>query len=389
MAELGAFIAAGALLAHYWKRLIHGDPPPPAPMAPRSCDRTAKTVRLQQLIPSGLPGPEHFEVVASKAPTADEVPEGGILLRVDYFSADPYLRSGCKSEEKGGAVPRDMEGFVAGHVLCSRHPDWVAGDLFGGSLPFTTVQLLGPEALARRSLLWKLTGMLTPATLSHGIGALGMPGATAYGGLVDVLRPTKPGEVLWVSAAAGAVGSLVGQMAKNVHGLKTVGTCGGPAKVERLKRLGFDAAVDYKQAPDAESLAKAIEGASGGPKKISMYFDNVGGTHFEAAMATLAPHGRVAVCGSISHYNEREPKPDRFFPADMIYSFQRVEGFMCLPWLTGARGNFFADMARWVAEGKVVVEETRFTGAEAWPTAFQALFTGQNTGKVVVDVRDS
>lgn len=116
------------------------------------------------------------------------------------------------------------------------------------------------------------------------------------------------------------------------------------------------------------------------------YFDNVGGMHFEAAMGALRAHGRVAVCGGITHYCEGERQPERFFPTDMIYTFQRVEGFMCAPWLSGARGNFLGDMSRWLGEGKVVVEETRFSGIEQWPAAFRSLFTGANTGKVVVDV---
>ena len=112
----------------------------------------------------------------------------------------------------------------------------------------------------------------------------------------------------------------------------------------------------------------------------------VGGIHFEAAMATLRPHGRVAICGGISAYNNSERTPQRLFPMDMIYSFQRIEGFMCMPWLSGKKGNFLPEMHSWLREGKIVVEETHFTGIEAWPDAFQALFTGANTGKVTVDV---
>ena len=136
------------------------------------------------------------------------------------------------------------------------------------------------------------------------------------------------------------------------EGCTVIGSAGGPAKCEMLKsKFGFDHAVDYKTAPTAEALAAKLKACA--PKGIDMYFDNVGGTHFEAAMTTLAERGRVAVCGGISRYNEGERQPERFFPTDMIYSFQRVEGFMCLPWLSGKQGSFHKDMATWMAQGKI------------------------------------
>jgi hypothetical protein len=356
---------------------------------------TSKTVTLLTLIPEGLPLPEHFELVEGPAPVESVLPEGALLLKALCFSADPYLRGGCKS----GAVPRPMSGFVSGKVLASKKEGWVAGDFFGASLPFTTVQVLTAEAAAK-TLLWKLTGLVDKATnISRGIGVLGMPGSTAYGGLIDVLRPKpaaerKPGaapEVLWVSGAAGAVGGMVGQLAKQLYGCTVIGSCGGADKCALVtEKFGFDFAIDYKAcgtdgAPaTAKELAAAVRAVC--PDGVDMYFDNVGGAHFEAAMAVLRPHGRVAVCGGIAHYNAGERQPERIFPTDMIYTFQRIEGFTCMPWLSGAKGQFLADMAQWLGEGKVAVEETSFAGAASWPMAFQALFTGANTGKVVVDV---
>ena len=353
---------------------------------------SAKTVTLTSYIPSGLPTNEHFTIIESPLPTENDMTEGSILLQVLSMSADPYLRSGCKSEANGGAIPRPMAGFVAGKVLASKRPDFVAGDFFGASLPFTTVQII-PAEKAKTTLIWKLTGMVTEETISHGIGVLGMPGSTAYGGLLDVLRP-KPSseqkegekqETLWVSGSAGCVGSLVSQIGKNVCNLKVIGSCGGPEKVSLcVDTFGVDAAVDYKQCPDRASLDSALKIHA--PEGIDMYFDNVGGMHFEVAMENLRPYGRAAICGGISHYNEGERSAERIFPTDMIYGFKRIEGFMCRPWLAGKKGNFLKDMSQWLGEGKVKVEETFFDGIESWPMAFQSLFTGKKRGKVVVKI---
>lgn len=360
----------------------------------------ARTVTLTSVVPEGLPGPEHFSIVETPAPTEDSLVEGDLLLQVMVMSADPYLRPGIKS----GEVPRPMSGFVAGRVVTSRKQGWESGDFFGASLPFSTFQVLSAEAAAK-TVMWKLTGKVTEETISHGIGVLGMPGSTAYGGLIDVLRPTKAAEasaegsaaaaspptspeVIWVSGSAGAVGSMVGQLAKNVFGCTVIGSCGGPAKCALVKeKFGFDEVVDYKAVeggPSAEALTAALKKVA--PDGIDMYFENVGGAHFEAAMASLRPHGRVALCGGISNYNKGEAVPERFFPMKMIYSFQRVEGFMCMPWLSGQKGKFLDDMSEWLQQGKIAVEETHFSGVDQWPLAFQSLFTGGNTGKVVVKV---
>lgn len=277
-----------------------------------------------------------------------------------------------------------MVGFIAGRVVASNHSNWVVGDLFGGSLPFCTVQVVTADQL-KNGALWKLTHVLDEAHISYGIGILGMPGSTAYGGLIDVLQP-KAGETIWVSGAAGAVGGLVGQIAKNVVGCKVIGSAGGGAKCNMVTNFyGFDACVDYKQATDAASLAAAVKSASGG-QGIDMYFENIGGMHFEAALANLRPRGRIAVCGTISVYNESKPVQEKISVSSLIYNTTRIEGFVCHPWLTGARGNFLSDMAKWLKEGKLRVEETTFDGIDKWPEAFQALFLSKNSGKVVVRV---
>jgi len=258
----------------------------------------------------------------------------------------------------------------------------VAGDLFGASLALTTLQVVVPDG----QLMWKLTDHVTREEISLGIGILGMPGSTAYGGLLDVLDgKNSEGQTIWVSAAAGAVGGMVGQLAKNVLNCTVIGSAGGPDKCRLLvEELGYDHAVDYRACGSKDELAAAIKSVA--PDGIDMYFENVGGMHFEAAMDCLRTKGRVAICGRISQYNDAEAPGVRFDPGQMIYSFQRVEGFMCLPWLTRQKGNFVEDMAQWMHEGKIKVKETFYDGVESWPTAFRALFDGTNIGKVVVRV---
>jgi len=279
-----------------------------------------------------------------------------------------------------------MNGFVSGRVLESKSKDWKKGDFFGANLPLSTIQILGAKHRSA-TVMWKLNGMVDEKTISLGVGVLGMPGSTAYGGLIDVLRPIK-GQTLFVSAASGAVGSLVGQIGKSVYGLKTIGSCGGSEKSKYIKsKFGFDESIDYKALP--KDFAKGLEALSSelkrtAPDGIDMYFENVGGIFFEAALKALRPYGRIAVCGCISGYNEKNPPMSKLYIGQMIYSFQRIEGFVCSPWLRGERGNFLKDMSKWLKEGKVKPEETFFKGVESWPLAFRSLFTGKKRGKVVV-----
>lgn len=351
------------------------------------------TLMLVEAIPEGMPEAKHFDVTYDdKALSESDVGDGGILIELLILSADPYMRGMVKATNSytgSSELPRPISGFVAGKVVHSKSEKWNAGDLFGASLGFTTFQVLDAATLGK-TLMWNLTPFISEAEISWGIGILGMPGSTAYGGLIDILRPVLPVEgeepkdqVIWVSGAAGAVGGYVGMMAKNVYNCKVIGSCGGEAKGTLIKeKFGFDHAVDYKTCADAEALTAAIKEVA--PDGIDMYFENVGGMHFEAAMASLRVHGRIAVCGGISKYNDGERTPEKFFPTDMIYKFQRVEGFMCHPWLSGAKGQFLKDCSTWLKEGKLTVEETSYDGISSWPEAFAALFTGANTGKVVV-----
>jgi len=168
----------------------------------------------------------------------------------------------------------------------------------------------------KTTLMWKLTDYINESQISLGIGVLGMPGATAYGG-IDTLRPEK-GQTIFISAAAGAVGGLVGQLAKTLYDCKVIGSCGGSDKGKMItEEWGFDHAIDYKTCKNKDDLVAALKAVA--PNGIDMYFENVGGMHFEAAMETLANFGRVAVCGMIDGYNEL-PKPTPFWPMKMIYT---------------------------------------------------------------------
>lgn len=353
----------------------------------QSLQHVSKNLHLKKSIDFGLPGPENFEVLETMV-SSNDLADGALLIQVLAVSADPYLRNSIKITEgamnagtnKQGAI---MQGFVSGKVLRSNNPAWIEGDFFAAHSHFSTVQIVSKESVKG---FRKLTGLIEGEhQISLGVGILGMPGATAYGGLIDVLRPLA-GETIFVSAAAGAVGGLVGMIAKNVYGCKVIGSCGGPVKCALIKeKYGFDHAIDYKAIPDAKALIAELKKVA--PEGIDMYFESVGGMHFEAAFASLRDKGRIAVCGEIAEYSAEHPNLSSISLMRMIYTFQRIEGFVCGPWLRGEKGDFAADISKWIKEGKVVLQEESFTdGLENWPAAFNSLFTGANIGKVVVRV---
>ena len=243
---------------------------------------TARTLFLKQSLDEGHPTAEIFEFKESSVDVGT-ISEGSIAVEIQVISADPYLRGQIKSTGsiKAGTP---MFGFVGGKVIASKTEAWGVGDLFGSRLPFSTYQILTPEILAS-TVTWKLTDLISESEISLSIGVLGMPGATAYGGVVDVRRPNA-GETIFISAAAGAVGSLAGQIAKEIYNCKVIGSCGGPEKSELVKsQFKFDAAIDYKTTHTTAELVAAIKQFA--PEGIDMYFENVGGIHFDAALATL------------------------------------------------------------------------------------------------------
>lgn len=340
-----------------------------------------ESLHLIAPLDEGMPGPEHFRIDRNEKKLSElvtECEEGGIVIRNLVFSADPYLRGMIKSS--GSLKGSQMIGFVAGKVIHSKNSNWKEGDLFGANLPFITVAALSAKEAAT---LWSLTGKISEDKISYGIGVLGMPGSTVYGGLIDVLQ-AKQGETIFISGAAGAVGGMVGMLAKTLFNCTVIGSCGGPEKAAFIKeKYGFDHAIDYKTTSNREEMVAALRAVA--PDGIDMFFDNVGGFHLEAALEVLRARGRVAICGQIQEYNHKVPVPVNWHPMKMIYSQQRIEGFVCSEWLAGRRGNFHTDMPRWLEEGKLAtIQETVFEGITSWPLAFQSLFTGGNTGKVVV-----
>lgn len=349
---------------------------------------TSKSVILIDNINEGVPGPEHFRIGETPFDVegaTNSLAEGSIIVQLLVISADPYLRGMIRNDRspfyvRPGGV---MKGFVAGKIVASKNGDWTEGDLFGSHLEFTTYQVVTGEQIKQVGFR-KLTNLIDESQISLGIGVLGMPGSTSYGGLIDILQP-KEGETIFISAAAGAVGGMVGMLAKQLYHCKVIGSCGGEEKCTFIKeKYGFDHAIDYKTVKNKEELVAKLKEIA--PEGIDMYFENVGGIHFEAALEVLRAQGRVAVCGGISEYNAKTPALCGMDPMKMIYNQQRIEGFMCARWLSGQKGKFLEEMSQWWKEGKLFVQETPFEGIDKWPNAFQSLFLGTNFGKVVVKV---
>jgi NADPH-dependent curcumin reductase len=319
--------------------------------------------------PVGAPVPEDFELIEAPVPRAGD---GQIVSRTIYLSLDPYMRgriSGVKSYAKGVDPGDLMVGGTVGEVVESRHPGFAPGDLVAGSDGW---QAYGVS-----------TGMgvrkLDPAQapISTALGVLGMPGMTAYVGLLDFGRP-KPGETVVVSAASGAVGSAVGQVAK-IQGCRAVGIAGGRAKCDHVvNELGFDACVDYKAGGLADALATACPGG------VDVYFDNVGGDILQAVLRLVNPHARVPLCGLISEYNAVDPPPGPNWRT-LLVNRVTVKGFIVSDHLDRLP-DFLRDAGRWVREGRLRYREDIVQGLENAPAAFVGLLEGRNFGKLIVQV---
>ena len=343
----------------------------------------ASSVTLIAPFDEGVPGPEHFQITQSTVPPPKG--EGSIQVKLTGLAADPFLRGRFKTTNVPVYAPgATISGFVVGKVVTSNNnANWKEGDIFGSMMEFTTVQNFTAAQL-EKILIWKLTDFIAESELDLGLSILGMPGATAYGGVVDVLRP-KEGETIWISAAAGSVGTMTGLLAKHLYNCKTIGSCGGPEKCELIKtKFGYDHAIDYKAGGSKEELKAALKAIA--PKGIDMYYENVGGAHFEAAFESLAPRGRIAVCGGISMYNDKDMKPVSINPMTMVYTSQRIEGFISFTYLTAQREAFLKTMHGLLREGKLVPQDTVFEGIDSFGEAMRTIFTSKNIGKVVVHV---
>jgi NADPH-dependent curcumin reductase CurA len=325
--------------------------------------------------PHGEPNASHFRLEEARMPVAKA---GEVLLANHYLSLDPYMRgrmSAAKSYAEPVAIGDTMVGATVAEVIESQHPDYRVGETvvgFGGWQDFAVsdgrgLRRLDPEA----------------APVTTALGILGMPGMTAYTGLLNIGQP-KAGETVVVAAATGPVGSLVGQIAKR-KGARAVGIAGGPEKCAFLRdTLGFDAAVDHRAEDFPDALAAAC------PDGIDVYFENVGGAVFDAVLPLLNNFARIPVCGLVSGYNATElpPGPDRVpvLMRAILSKRLHVQGFIV--WDFAAQESaFLQDVGAWLREGLVVHREDIVDGLEKAPDAFAGLLQGRNFGKLIVRIR--
>lgn len=325
--------------------------------------------------PQGAPVPENFRLEHAEMPTAQP---GEILLRTVYLSLDPYMR-GRMSDRPSYAPPVAlgdvMVGGTVGRVMTSQHPDFAEGDWV---LAYSGWQ---DYSVSDGSGLLRLGNQLEHPSLA--LGVLGMPGFTAYMGLLDIGQP-RAGETVVVAAATGAVGSVVGQIAQ-LKGCRVVGIAGGSKKCRTgVETFGFDACVDHHAAEFSDQLARAC------PKGIDVYFESVGGKVFDAVLPLLNAKARIPVCGLIAHYNDTElpAGPDRLplLLQTLLIKRIKAQGFIIFDDYASRYDEFAAAMGSWVKEGKVKFLEDVVDGLEAAPNAFIGLLTGKNFGKLVVRV---
>lgn len=325
--------------------------------------------------PVGEPKDTDFDIVTEELPAPDD---GQVLLRTIYLSLDPYMR-GRMSAAKSYADPVQVGDVMVGGTVCevieSRSDRRKRGDIV---LAYTGWQT---QAVADARHTRRLDPAQAP--VSTALGVLGMPGFTAYAGLLQIGRP-QPGETVAVAAAAGPVGSAVGQIAK-IKGARAVGIAGGAEKCRMLlEDFGFDAAVDHRSPTFREDLERAT------PDGVDVYFENVGGPVTDAVAGRLNKFARIPVCGLVSGYNATEapPGPDKLpaFLSRILVLSLTIRGFIQSEFVAGHHDDFLRDMAAWIAEGSVRYVEDVVDGLEQTPEAFRGLLKGRNRGKLLVRV---
>lgn len=324
--------------------------------------------------PVGMSKRDDFQI------TEEPVPEPGagqFRVRLDYISLDPAMRgwiSGGKSYVPPVGIGEVMRSYSAGIVDASNHPDFREGDAVTGLFGVQTYAVSdGSNGVIKVDT--------TQAPLPRWIGGLGMPGTTAYFGLLDIGQP-KAGETVVVSAASGAVGSIVGQIAK-IHECRAVGIAGGPDKCRYVvDELGFDACVDYKAGNLAEDLKAAC------PNGIDVYYENVGGEILDSVLAQMNVFGRIPVCGLIAHYNDTQPAPGPKNLRSVLVNRLTMRGLIVFDFIKRYPEAAEA-LGRWHAEGKLKMrEDIRTGGVDAFPDVLNLLYTGGNLGKLILDIRD-
>lgn len=323
--------------------------------------------------PVGDPKPSDFQMLSE---TAGAPKDGEIQVRNSWMSVDPYMRG--RMRDVASYVPpfqigEVMQGGAVGRVTASGHPDYAEGDLVTSMLGWREAWTAAPEAAMARKL--PETGLPESAFL----GVAGMPGLTAYAGILRVAE-LKEGDTVFVSGAAGAVGSTVVQIAK-IKGATVIGSAGGPEKCAMVKSLGADEVIDYRETGDLRGLITALNKAA--PRGIDVYFDNVGGDHLTAAIECARPFARMALCGMISQYNSTETTPGPHNIIMAVGKQLKLQGFIVSSH-ADMQDAFLKDMAEWIPAGKMKFEETVMEGIAKAPDAFMGLFSGANTGKMLV-----
>jgi NADPH-dependent curcumin reductase CurA len=328
-----------------------------------------KQVLLAQR-PSGMLKETDFSIVEKSIPALQE---NEVLVQIEYISLDPAMRGWMNAGTtyiRGVEIGEVMRAFAAGTVVDSKHPGFLKGDAVTGTMGAQSFAVMQGKHLTKVDA--------TKVPLSWYVGILGMPGLTAYFGLLDKGMP-KAGETVLVSGAAGMVGSVVGQIAK-IKGCSVIGIAGGKDKCEvLLKDFGFDAAIDYKS---TENIGKAIKELA--PNGIDVYFDNVGGTILDAALLNLAMNARVVICGAISQYNATEVQGIKNY-MKLISARGTMSGIIVFDYFPRAT-EALVDLSKWLTEGKIVYKEHVVEGLDHFANTLQMLFTGANTGKLVIKV---
>ena len=321
--------------------------------------------------PEGTPTLDNFEFIEIDTPT---VSDGEVLLKTKYVSVDPYLR-GRMRDEKSYIAPFELDkpvqsGIIA-EVIESQNSDFKKGDYVNGMLEWKQFQTHEGKGLQKVNP--------SKAPLSAYLGVLGLTGITAHVGLLKIGEP-KEGETVLVSGASGAVGSVVGQLAK-IKGCKVVGIAGSDEKIKLLQNtFGFDEGINYKT---TENMHTAIKEAC--PDGVDVYFDNVGGEILDAAIANMNRFGRVVNCGAISLYNEKEQPTGPRLETSLVKKSLKMQGFIARDYQDEFK-DIVPQLATWLNEDKLTYEETIVEGFENIPQAFIDLFAGKNKGKMVVKV---
>ncbi|WP_345853218.1 NADP-dependent oxidoreductase [Shewanella algae] len=327
--------------------------------------------------PSGAPNADNFRLESSSKPLAGD---GQVLLRTIYLSLDPYMR-GRMSDAESYAEPVAVNDIMVGGTVCqveeSRHPDFEVGEWVLAYTGWQNYALSDGEGLLK---LGK-----APAAPSYALGIMGMPGFTAYMGLLDIGQP-KAGETLVVAAATGPVGATVGQIGK-LKGCRVIGIAGGAEKCRHAKEvLGFDECLDHKAEDFAEQLARVCG------QGIDIYFENVGGKVFDAVLPLLNTSARVPVCGLVSQYNATElpAGPDRLslLMSTILVKRIKMQGFIIFDDYGHRYEEFAKDMGDWLSQGKIQYKEQLVEGLEQAPQAFIGLLEGKNFGKLVIKVAE-